>query len=94
MHRSMGKGPLIFVLDKARFPYDLVKATVDRCRSRMRLDMALSQKFDNLLGIVGAEAGGATPEAQLRLNGRFELGIIEVFAVPSRSLARTLAACW
>ena len=56
MHRSMGKGPLIFVLDKARFPYDLVKAAVDRCRSRMRLDMALSQKFDNLLGILGAGA--------------------------------------
>ncbi|EGE96957.1 hypothetical protein HMPREF9568_00006 [Cutibacterium acnes HL013PA2] len=52
----MGKGPLIFVLDKARFPYDLVKAAVDRCRSRMRLDMALSQKFDNLLGILGAGA--------------------------------------
>lgn len=56
MHRSMGKGPLIFVLDKARFPYDLVKAAVDPCRSRMRLDMALSQKFDNLLGILGAGA--------------------------------------
>lgn len=56
MHRSMGKGPLIFVLDKARFPYDLVKAAVDHCRSRMRLDMALSQKFDNLLGILGAGA--------------------------------------